>query len=103
MIDALNVSFFTLRRTRVMLRTRLLCALLTAAISTFAQEAPPAQPAPGEQSLADIAKSLRTKKKADVIVTEDDARKLFEEIDTTLKFASKSSGFPTRTAVKHKL
>lgn len=67
--------------------------------SLFAQDTSSAP----ESSLGDIARSLRSKKKVEVVVNEDDARQLFKDVDSILDFASKHSGFPKRAAVKHKL
>ncbi len=56
-----------------------------------------------EQSLADYARAMSAKKKPEVLVNEEDAKKLFKDVEDILKFASDDSGFPRRTAVKHKL
>jgi hypothetical protein len=67
-----------------------------------AQTAPSANDQP-QESLADIARKIRAKKKPEVVVTDDDAQALFKEVDTILTFASESSGLPKHSPVKHKL
>ena len=71
--------------------------------SGTAQEfaAPAAEPE--QQSLADVAKAIRAKKKPEVVIDQADAEKLFLEVDSILAFATNSSELPKRTAVKYKL
>ena len=56
-----------------------------------------------QQSLADIAKAIRAKKKPEVVIDQNDAEKLFSEVDSILNFASQSSELPKHSAVKYKL
>jgi hypothetical protein len=84
--------------------------IIYVAYATLLLSYAPAQSAPAastndqpQESLADIARKIRAKKKPDVVVTEDDAQTLFKEIDTILTFASGSSGLPKHSPVKHKL
>jgi hypothetical protein len=59
---------------------------------------------PGQsQSLGDIARKYRANKEPDVVVTDEDAKTLFKEIDAILKFASQDAHLPIRTPVKHKV
>src|SRR3954464_1353773 len=80
-------------------------ALATFLLSSAAAEdtvaAPAAEPEPA--SLADIARSIRAKKKPEVVINQQDAEKLFQEVDSILSFASASSELPKRTTVKYKL
>jgi hypothetical protein len=80
-------------------------ALATFLLSSAAAEdtvaAPAAEPQPA--SLADIARSIRAKKKPEVVINQQDAEKLFQEVDSILSFASASSELPKRTTVKYKL
>src|SRR5689334_2625043 len=71
--------------------------------STAAQEFAAPAADPEQQSLADIAKAIRAKKKPEVVIDQADAEKLFREVDSILAFASASSELPKRTAVKYKL
>ncbi len=69
-----------------------------------AQQATPSAQAPEEQqSLADIARSIRARKKPEVILTYDDAAKLFDEVDSLLSFASESSHLKKKDTVRYKL
>jgi hypothetical protein len=65
--------------------------------------AAPANADPQPESLADIAKAIRAKKKPEVVVNQDDAEALFREVDSILTFASQSSELPKHNAVKYKL
>jgi hypothetical protein len=81
------------------------------ALATFLLSSAPAQDTvaaasnaePQQESLADIAKAIRAKKKPEVVVDQEDAEKLFREVDSILAFASASSELPKRTTVKYKL
>jgi hypothetical protein len=77
-----------------------LCFTVLLMMSTaFAQDSSPAQ----EDSLADIARTLRAKKKAEVVVNEEDAKQLFKDVESIVTFASEHSGLPKRTPVKYQL
>jgi hypothetical protein len=54
-------------------------------------------------SLADIARSIRAKKKVETVVNGEDAKQLFKDVESILTFASQHSGFQKRTAVRYKL
>jgi hypothetical protein len=80
------------------------------AMATFLLASAPAQntvaessPSQPEQSLADIAKAIRAKKRPEIVITEDDGKALFKEVNTIFEFANSSSELPIRTPVKHKL
>ncbi|HWR17901.1 MAG TPA: hypothetical protein VN577_23935 [Terriglobales bacterium] len=76
--------------------------LFAAAVIADAQETP--EPSPdAQQSLADYARTLKAKKKPDIMVNEEDAKVLFQEIENILKFASEDSELPRREPVKYKL
>lgn len=85
--------------------------VVSIALATFFLSSAPAQDAgaiasstePQAESLADIAKAIRAKKKPEVVVDQADAEKLFQEVDSILSFASASSELPKRTTVKYKL
>jgi hypothetical protein len=80
-------------------------AYLTLLISYLpAQSGPAAATNDAQQeSIADIARRLRAKKKPEVVITEDDAQTLFKEIDSILTFASGSSDLPKHSSVKYRL
>ena len=61
------------------------------------------QAEPEQQSLADVARAIKAKKRPEVVVNQDDAEQLFREVDSILAFASESSELPKKTAVKYKL
>ncbi|MGA2963389.1 MAG: hypothetical protein ABSD96_17055 [Candidatus Korobacteraceae bacterium] len=61
-----------------------------------------AQTADG-RSLGDIARAVRAKQRTEVRVTAEDAKEFFTSLDQILDFASKDTGFPKRSAVKHQL
>jgi hypothetical protein len=78
------------------------------ALAALAVSSAPAQDtasgnAEPQQSLADIARAIKAKKKPEVVVDQADAEKLFREVDSILQFASESSELPKKTAVKYKL
>lgn len=58
---------------------------------------------PEQQSLGEIAKAIKAKKKPEVVINQDDAEKLFREVDSILSFASESSELPKKTTVKYRL
>jgi hypothetical protein len=61
-----------------------------------------AQTADGS-SLGDIARAVRAKQRTEVRVTAEDAKEFFTSLDQILDFASKDTGFPKRSPVKHQL
>ena len=71
--------------------------------SAPAQDTAAANAEPQQQSLADIARAIKAKKKPEVVVDQADAETLFREVDSILQFASESSELPKKTAVKYKL
>ncbi len=82
--------------------------LVSLALAAFLASSAPAQDtaaanAEPQQSLADIARAIKAKKKPEVVVDQADAEKLFGEVDSILQFASQSSELPKKTAVKYKL
>jgi hypothetical protein len=85
--------------------------VLTTAFAAFLIGSAPAQNVvaatsnaePQPESLGDIAKAIRAKKKPEVLVNQADAEKLFTEVDSILSFASASSELPKRTTVKYKV
>jgi hypothetical protein len=70
--------------------------LLVLAGPAWAQQAP-------QESLGDYARRLRTSKKAAVVVSAEDAERLFHSVDEITKFDSKDSGFPKQSPVQRKL
>ena len=72
---------------------------LLACATGLAQSSPDDQ----QQSLADAARKLRSKKPPEVQTTQEDAKKLFESVDEIFAFASKDSGFPKRSDIKRRL
>ncbi len=56
-----------------------------------------------QQSLADIARSLRKNKPAEVRITQEDAKELFRSVDDIFKFASEDTGLPQKSPVKRRL
>jgi hypothetical protein len=88
----------------------LLRLVLIAGFSALLISSAPAQTAPDstasappQESLGDYAKRLRANKQPEVVISEDDARTLFKEVDSILTFASQSSGLPKHALVKYKL
>jgi hypothetical protein len=61
-----------------------------------------AQTADG-RSLGDIAREIRAKQRSEVRVSADDAKEFFTSLDQILDFASKDTGFPKHSQVKHQL
>jgi hypothetical protein len=55
------------------------------------------------QSLADIARSLRKNKPAEVVIRPEDAKELFRSVDEIFKFASEDTGLPQKNPVKRRL
>jgi hypothetical protein len=58
--------------------------------------------APSE-SVADIARRMRSKKPAEVKMSDEDAKELFKSVDTIFEFASEDTGFPRRAVVKRRM
>jgi hypothetical protein len=56
-----------------------------------------------DQSLGDIARELRDKKRPEVQINKNDAKELFAETDTILQFASEDTGYARHIAVKRQL
>lgn len=56
-----------------------------------------------EESLADYARKLRTAKKAEVVVSTEDAARLFQSMDEIVKFSSQHSGLPKLGPIPRKL
>jgi hypothetical protein len=55
------------------------------------------------QSLADIARKLRSNKPVEVKMSAEDAKQLFRSVDVIFAFASQDTGFPKRAIVKRQL
>lgn len=55
------------------------------------------------QSLADLARKARKDHSKEVQMSEADAKKLFESVDTIFGFAADDTGFPKRASVKRRL
>src|SRR5579884_3162665 len=56
-----------------------------------------------QQSLADVARSLRKNKPAEVVIQPQDAKELFRYVDEIFKFASEDTGLPQKNPVKRRL
>lgn len=72
-------------------------------ISTVSQPAPASALPDSGQSLADIARSMRKNKQAEVQMTPADAQELFKQVDRIFEFASDDTGLPRRTPIKRRL
>ncbi|MBZ5719792.1 MAG: hypothetical protein LAO03_05375 [Acidobacteriia bacterium] len=55
------------------------------------------------QSLADVARKLRSNKPVEVKMSAEDAKELFRSVDKIFAFASQDTGFPQRSVVKRQL
>jgi hypothetical protein len=64
---------------------------------------PSTPPADNNQSLADVARKLRSNKPARVQMSQEDAKELFRKVDETFTFASLDTGFPKRVNIKRQL
>lgn len=62
----------------------------------FAQDDP-------SQSLGDVARHLRKETSNEVRMTDADAKKLFESVDTIFAFAAEDTGMPKRAVVKRQM
>lgn len=62
-----------------------------------------AQQSDSGQSLADVARSLRKDTSEEVKMTDADAKRLFESVDTIFDFASEDSGMPKHSTVKRRM
>ena len=69
-------------------------------VSDAAMNTAPAQP---QQSLADIARSMRKNKQAEVQMTAEDAKELFKQVDKIFEFASDDTGLPQKSLIKRRL
>jgi len=54
-------------------------------------------------SLGEYARKLRQDKKAEVLISQEDATELFKSVDEITRFSSERTGLPRRAAVKRKL
>src|SRR5215831_1801001 len=54
-------------------------------------------------SLADVARRVRTKKEPDVEMTSTDEKELFKSVDEIFQFASEHTGYPRKATVKRRL
>jgi hypothetical protein len=74
-------------------------------------DAPSAAYAPGisrtseapSDSLADVARRVRTKKEPDVEMSATDEKELFKSVDEIFQFASEHTGYPKKTTVKRRM
>ena len=71
----------------------------TAVSATSASPTTPNPPEP-TQSLADIARKLRSNKPMEVKMSPEDAKELFRSVDVIFAFASQDTGFPKHAVVK---
>ncbi|PYX85800.1 MAG: hypothetical protein DMG68_17140 [Acidobacteria bacterium] len=71
-------------------------------LSTPSEAPASGTPAPG-QSLADIARSMRKNKQAEVQMTPADAKELFQQVDQIFEFASDDTGLARRAPIKRRL
>ena len=55
------------------------------------------------QSLADTARAMRKNKQAEIQMSPDDAKELFQSVDKIFEFASEDSGLPRKHPVKRQL
>lgn len=86
-----------------MMRNLVASLAVAAVLAGSAQAQETVQPQAQQQSLGEIARALKAKKQPEVVINQDDAEKLFSEVDSILRFASETSELPKHTSVKYKL
>ena len=79
------------------------CRLFPAVLCMVLASPVLAQQPDSGQSLADVARKLRKDTSEEVKMTDADARRLFESVDTICDFAAEDSGMPKHSSVKRRM